>query len=240
MTEVIWHDLECGHYTADLPLWRALATTAGGPVLDVGAGSGRVTLDLLRHGHSVTALDVDAELLEALAKRAEAAGRPVATVCAQAQDFAIPGARFALVIVPMQTVQLLGGTAGRVAFLRNARDHLAPGGLLALAIADARDAIDPDHSEPPPADTCERDGVRYATTPVDVRDEGATVVIERVRSIRDADGMTTNTTNLVALDHLDAERLMLEGEAVGLTAQATTEVPPTDDYIGSTVVMLRG
>src|SRR5208283_2096223 len=44
---VVWHDLECGTYRADLPLWRELARDAGvGPILEIGAGSGRVSLDL--------------------------------------------------------------------------------------------------------------------------------------------------------------------------------------------------
>ena len=42
--EALWHDLECGAYDEDLPLWRALAGEAGGAVLDIGAGTGRVTL----------------------------------------------------------------------------------------------------------------------------------------------------------------------------------------------------
>ncbi len=36
-------------------------------MLDVGAGTGRVTLDLARQGHRVTALDRDAELVDVLA-----------------------------------------------------------------------------------------------------------------------------------------------------------------------------
>ncbi len=67
---VIWHDLECGGYVADLPLWRELARERGGPILDVGAGTGRVALDLARNGHEVTALDRDPELLDALRRRA--------------------------------------------------------------------------------------------------------------------------------------------------------------------------
>jgi hypothetical protein len=39
--DAAWHDLECGAYAEDLPLWRMLAGTVGGPVLDVGAGTGR-------------------------------------------------------------------------------------------------------------------------------------------------------------------------------------------------------
>ena len=56
----VWHDVECGGYAADLPLWRELAAREAGPVLDVGAGTGRVALDLARAGHDVTALDRDA------------------------------------------------------------------------------------------------------------------------------------------------------------------------------------
>ena len=47
---VVWHDVECGRYDADLPLWRELAASARRPVLDVGAGTGRVALDLARAG----------------------------------------------------------------------------------------------------------------------------------------------------------------------------------------------
>ena len=94
----IWHDLECGGYAEDLPLWRELAGEAGGPVLDVGAGTGRVTLDLAREGAEVTALDVEAELLEVLARRA--AGLAVRTVAADARALAVAD-RYALILVPM-------------------------------------------------------------------------------------------------------------------------------------------
>ena len=70
ISAVMWHDVECGTYTADLPLWRRLARDSGGPTLDVGAGTGRVALDLARAGERVTALDLDAELLAELARRA--------------------------------------------------------------------------------------------------------------------------------------------------------------------------
>ena len=43
---VVWQDVECASYDADLPLWRELAAAAAGPVLDLGCGTGRVALDL--------------------------------------------------------------------------------------------------------------------------------------------------------------------------------------------------
>ena len=66
---VLWHDIECGSYAADLPLWREWAAAADGEVLDVGAGTGRVTLDLARRDRAVTALDHDETLLAELRRR---------------------------------------------------------------------------------------------------------------------------------------------------------------------------
>ena len=79
---VIWHDVECAAYDIDLPLWRELAEEADGPILDIGAGTGRVALDLARRGHDVTAIDSDPELVAELAGRARARGMRVATATA--------------------------------------------------------------------------------------------------------------------------------------------------------------
>ena len=69
-----WHDVECGRYEADLPLWKELAEAAEHGVLDIGAGTGRVALRLADAGFDVTALDLEPELLDVLTQRAEEAG----------------------------------------------------------------------------------------------------------------------------------------------------------------------
>ena len=88
---VVWHDLECGSYSADLPLWRELAGAAPpddpGPVLEIGAGTGRVALALAREGVRVTALERDPELLDALAARA--GELPVEPVLGDARELAL-------------------------------------------------------------------------------------------------------------------------------------------------------
>jgi SAM-dependent methyltransferase len=235
--EALWHDLECGAYAEDLPLWRALAAEARGPVLDVGAGTGRVSLDVAAGGVPVVALDTESELLEALQYRG--AGLPVETVVADARDFAL-GRRFALVLVPMQTLQLLGGRAGRAAFLRCALDHLEPGGLLAAALADAMDCFDEEHDQPPPPDFREVEGVVYASRPIRVRDLGGRAAIDRVREIVAVDGSLRTLDNVVELDRLEPEELEEEAFAFGLRAEPQRRIPQTLEYVGSTVVMLRG
>lgn len=231
---VLWHELECGRYAADLPLWRELAAQAGGPVLDVGCGSGRVALDLARAGHAVVGLDVDGALLAALRERA--AGLPVETARGDARDFRL-GRDFPLVLAPMQTVQLLGGPEGRAAFLRCAAAHLRPGGVLACALADAMEGFDAEHAEPPLPDVLERDGWVYASQPVAVRPDEDGTTIERIRQTVSPEGRRTAEGDAVRLDRLHAEELEAEGLATGLRLAGRRFVEMTDEHVGSEVVL---
>src|SRR3954470_6903315 len=108
----VWHDVECASYKSDLDLWRELADAAGGPLLDVGCGTGRVALDLAERGHEVTAVDAERAFVDELARRARERGLRVDSVVADARSFEL-GRRFALAIAPMQVMQLLGGAAAR-------------------------------------------------------------------------------------------------------------------------------
>lgn len=235
---MIWHDLECGTYTADLEFWVALAQRHGDPILDVGAGTGRVTLELARHGHAVTALDVDAELLSELRRRA--AGLPVQTVCADARAFSLEE-RFALCLAPMQTIQLLDGPSERAAFLRCARVHLAPGGLLAVAIAETVEAYEALDGVPGPLpDMTELGGVVYSSLPTAVRVDGRGFVLERRRERVDADGAHDVDEDVVVLRRLYAAELEEEAQAVGFKAAGRHEIPDTAEHVGSMVVMLGG
>jgi SAM-dependent methyltransferase len=241
---VVWHDVECGGYRADLPLWRELAGAQAGPVLDVGAGTGRVALELARAGHAVTALDREPELLAALAERARAAGLHVETVVADAAGFALER-RFALVIVPMQTVQLLGEPKEcqplfRLRFFRSARAALRPGGLLALAITGALEGFEglPDELLPHP-DVGEVAGWRFASQPVAVRKLAHATRIERVRRATSPDGGVTVEDDAIELARVTVAQLDAEGRAAGFAPEPPRSIAATADHVGTEVVLLR-
>ncbi len=233
---VIWHDLECGRYEADLPFWRALARRYRGPILDIGAGTGRVTLELARAGHAVTALDSDPVLLEELRRRTQ--DLDVTTVVADARGFEL-GAHFGLCVVPMQTVQLLGGPEGRQAFLERARAHLVPGGRLAVALADELEEFEvkPGGGGPLP-DVCELDGVVYSSSPTAVRADGSGYVLERRREVVTPAGELSTEQDRIHIDSLAPDVLEREGVSAGLRPAGRGQIAPTDDYVGSVVVML--
>jgi SAM-dependent methyltransferase len=237
MSDVLWHDLECGAYDVDLPLWREIADDHRGPIVDIACGTGRITLDLARRGREVIGVDTEAELLTAL--RTRAAGLQVSTVHADARELVL-AEPVELIIVPMQSVQLFAGGAGRAAFLRRANAALTPGGTLAMAIADTLSAVSGEELHEPPPDLREIDGVLYSSRPIALHDHPDAVTIERIREVVEADGTRTVSQDLVTLDKLTADELEAEGLAAGFTVLPRRAVAWSDEYIGSTVVMLGG
>ncbi|CAA9535619.1 MAG: hypothetical protein AVDCRST_MAG85-4086 [uncultured Solirubrobacteraceae bacterium] len=231
---MIWHDVECGSYTADLALWRELAAAERVLVLDLGAGTGRVAPDLASQGHEVVALDIDEELLDALRSRGHAL--PIQTVVADARDFDL-GREYGLILAPMQTVQLLPGPTDRASMLRAVRAHLHPGGLFAASLANAVDTYG--ELEAPVPDVREVDGEAFFSRPTAVRDDGDGFVLERLREHVSAEGERTATENLIRLARVTAEQLAAAAAEVGLRPERTRYVDETDDHVGSEVAMLR-
>jgi SAM-dependent methyltransferase len=229
---VVWHDVECGRYEIDLPLWGELAAGAPDGVLDVGAGTGRVAIPLARSGHQVTALDNDAVLIEELSRRS---GGLVRTVVADAADFRLDQP-VSLIIVPMQTIQLLPDRRG---FFASARRSLTPGGRVAIAIATGLEAFDGGIALPFP-DLGEADGYRFVSQPVAIRllDDG--VRIERIRQLIAPDGTRTTEDNAVRLSTVSPGSLAEEAAEHGLEAEELRQIPETPAHVGSEVVILRG
>jgi SAM-dependent methyltransferase len=234
----VWHDVECASYDADLPLWRELAEGArGGPILDLGCGTGRVALDLAARGHDVTGLDCEPTFTAALAARARSRGLSVRAETADARSFSLPGRSFALAIAPMQVAQLLGGPDGRARMLACARRHMLQGALVAVALADPFEGVPDDEEQLPPLpDVREEDGWVYSSTPIAVRAEEGATAIDRVRQAVSPDGGLDESMATIRLDSVTPEEVE---SAPGFAVRPRRQVPATPDYVGSVVVMLE-
>jgi SAM-dependent methyltransferase len=138
------YDLDLVDDPGDLDLWSALAAEAGGPVLELMAGSGRLAVPLAEEGHAVTAVDIDAAMLARARRRAEAAGPDAAARLKlvlgdvvgldlrPGDEAAAEGRRFGLAFIALNSILLLPGRAAQRAAWEALAAHLAPGGVAAV------------------------------------------------------------------------------------------------------------
>lgn len=236
--DAIWHDVECGSYAADLELWEELAGEADGPILDLGCGTGRVALHLTRRGHRVIGLDSNSMLLDVLSERG--ADLSVETVTGDARDFRLEE-DFALVLAPMQLVQLFDTAAERRSCLIGVAAHLRPGGKAAFAIALAADVLG-DESVDPRAivpDVREIDGWVYSSFTREILLDSERISIRRHRETVSPQGQLSTEPDEVTLRILSPDALEREATEAGLTPCPRRSVPPTDEHVGSAVIILE-
>jgi SAM-dependent methyltransferase len=230
----IWHDVECGSYRADLVLWEELAEDAGGPVLELGCGTGRVVLHLARRGFATVGLDSDAELITSLRERGT--GLPLATIVADARDFTL-GEQVSLAIAPTQMLQLLPDAAERLDCLRCVAAALRPGGRFAAAILEGMP--EPDGAPPPLPDVREIDGWIYSSLAVEAAVGPGEIIVHRLRQTVSPAGERDEEPNAVRIATFPAAQLEEEAAPCGLRPAERREIPATDIHVGSTVVVLE-
>ena len=129
-----FYELEFGPEEEDLALFLGLARRTGGPLLDVGAGTGRVAVALARAGFEVVALDSSRAML-ALARRKirGALSRRLRLVRADVRDFQFDE-RFSLAIVGDNTFAHMVTRQDQDLALRSLKAHLLSTGLLVIVL----------------------------------------------------------------------------------------------------------
>lgn len=124
-----------GNYLEDIVFFAEEAEASGGPVLEIGVGTGRLALCLAAAGIEVVGIDSSPAMLRRLAvRRAEFPGLRgrVSAVAADMRAFALRR-RFALAIVPFRTFLYLLTRADQRGALRAIRRHLQPEGRLVMS-----------------------------------------------------------------------------------------------------------
>ena len=134
------YDLEYTH-DYDLPSWLYLAEREAGPVVEWGAGTGRIAAPLAAAGHDVTAVEVSAKMIERGEQKSESVGWIAGDM--RRVD---PGQRYGLAVCAFNSFLCLRSVDDALAFLRNAHNHLMPGGLLSIEVS----AFSPEELVDPP------------------------------------------------------------------------------------------
>ena len=123
----------------DVEFYRRLAGETGGPILEVGCGTGRVAAALVADGHEVVGIDLSAPMLRLAGQRRAALPAEVAARLSFLQaDMATLdlGRDFALVVAPSRVFQFLLTTDAQRQGLAALRSHLRPDARLVLDLFD--------------------------------------------------------------------------------------------------------
>ena len=123
------YDLEYDH-DYDLPFWLALAEREDGPVIEWGAGTGRLAAPLAGVGLDVTAVEVSENMVE----KGRENGGTVEWICGDMRHVSL-GRRYGLAVCAFNSFLCLLGVDDALAFLSNAWKHLKPDGLLGIEVS---------------------------------------------------------------------------------------------------------
>ena len=138
LTSAKYYDGAYGTFDlSDARFYVNLAKETGGPVLEIGCGTGRVLLRTARAGIEIHGLDISRPMLDVLRENAgrESAEtqRRVTLHSGDMRDFRL-GRTFPLVTMPFRPMQHMFTVADQVAALQSAAAHVAKEGILAFDV----------------------------------------------------------------------------------------------------------
>ena len=237
----IWQDVEFGSYGADLPVWVELAAEADGPVVELGAGAGRVALHLAGHGYEVVAVERDLELIRELERVAEERGVSLSVI---AGDLASPAElrlpeRPALVIGPLHVIQVLD-VDDRPILLARLREIMSAGGILGLTLVDETTMLSSGAASTQILpDMRELDDWVYSSEPLWVQVGDRALTVRRLRETVSPDGHMERDIHDEILYRIDPETLEDEAADAGFRPAGRRQISSGENEADSTVVLLE-
>ena len=134
-----WYDLEHDQFDDDIDLYRSFAEATGGPVLELGCGSGRLLVPLAEAGYAITGVDRSGVMLARCAdalKATDAANqRRVTLVRGEMADAQLPVRDYHLAFIALGTFHHLARLDERRATLAHLWAHVSPGAMLVIDLA---------------------------------------------------------------------------------------------------------
>jgi predicted O-methyltransferase YrrM len=237
----IWQEVEFGAYGADLPLWVELADGAAGPVAELGAGAGRVSLHLAGHGHQVIAVERDEELTQELERAAEQRGVSLEVVNADLSapaEVRLPG-RPALAIGPLHVIQVLDAEA-RPPLLARLATVMAPGGTVALTLVDESTLLSTGTASAQILpDMRELEGWVYSSEPLWVQVGDRALIVRRLRERVSPEGRMEREVHDEILFRVSPDELEAEASDAGLRPAGRRQIASGPNEADSVVVLLE-
>lgn len=143
--------IHAGH-DEDMGLWLSFAGRTDRPILEVGCGSGRITLPLAQAGHTVTAIDPSWVMLEIARKKGDAAGLDniewsAVTLTDPAAVFE-PG-RYGFILIPQDVFLHCEHGEEQLEWLRSCAAAMHFNGVLAIDLPGPALWLDPDTNSQP-------------------------------------------------------------------------------------------
>ncbi len=126
------YDLWSSDMTADIPFYVQEARESGGPVLEIGVGTGRIALAAAKVGIDVVGVDTSASMLEIAGRRAEAEGVQdhLELVVGDMRTLDLGGRQFPLAILPYRVLAHALTPQEVLDTFAAVRRHLTPGGRM--------------------------------------------------------------------------------------------------------------
>jgi SAM-dependent methyltransferase len=222
--------------SGDVAFYRGLAEKVGGPVLELGCGTGRVLLPIAALGIPCVGLDASPVMLASL--RAKALPPNLELVEGRMESFDLGARQFQLVICPFRAFQHLLDVPSQLATLANVRRHLAPGGTFAFDVFDPNLAL---LAAPPQDERLEAtfmlDGVqtrRYGR----VRPDLAAQILEVTFRFDPPQSEGSSTVKLRWFYRYEIEHLLARAGFTDLTVQGGFDGRPWRPQ-GETVILAR-
>jgi SAM-dependent methyltransferase len=125
------YDLDLAEDPGDVDLYLALASRAGGPIVELAVGSGRIALPLAEAGHDVVGIDRDPAMLER-ARRRNGTSRLELVEADVLQPRSADLGRFRLAFLALNSLLLFDGRAAQEQVIRTMAALVAPGGLVVV------------------------------------------------------------------------------------------------------------